>query len=201
MTSDDSAKPSQTQTSSSTAETAPQIDPALMRKLGEIRQRLHATLAQVVMAMMMTPRYRHCALADLEHLVLEPLLRDRVSVASARGKEEETAGGEGRFAGIAIWARVSAEVDARIREQIKAKVFPLRLKGEDWASGDIVWLFDVIAPTPALATAVLSQFRRTVEGEQMFVHPIVRGLVDPAFLKAVSALDGKAEANGHPLTQ
>jgi hypothetical protein len=41
-------------------------------------------------------------------------------------------------AGIAIWASVSTEVDARIRAQVKARVFPVKLKPEDWTSGSKV---------------------------------------------------------------
>jgi len=119
------------------------VDPALAQKLGELRQRLHATMAQVVMAMMTTPRYKHCSLVDLEHLVIDPLRRDRIAVATAASKAAAAPGlNEGQVVGVAIWAKVSPEVDAKIREQIKAAVFPIRLKPEDWASGDIVWLLD-----------------------------------------------------------
>jgi cytolysin-activating lysine-acyltransferase len=38
---------------------------------------------------------------------------------------------EGNMLGIAIWANVSAEVDDKIREQIKEGVFPIRLKPEE----------------------------------------------------------------------
>ena len=54
---------------------------------------------------------------------------------------------EGTLSGIAIWASVSEEVDAKIREQIRAGTFPVRLQSGDWNSGNINWLLDVIAPT------------------------------------------------------
>jgi cytolysin-activating lysine-acyltransferase len=69
--------------------------------------------------------------------------------------------------GIAIWAKVSPEVDAKIREQIGSKVFPIRLRPADWASGEIAWLLDVIAPNSKLATAVLARFRQTVKEGQL----------------------------------
>jgi cytolysin-activating lysine-acyltransferase len=69
----------------------------------------------------------------------------------------------GRLAGIAIWASVSEEVDAKIREQIKAGVFPVRLKPEDWTSGKINWLLDVIAPSTKLATSVLANFKQVIK--------------------------------------
>jgi hemolysin-activating ACP:hemolysin acyltransferase len=51
-------------------------------------------------------------------------------------------------------------VDAKITEQVKAGVFPVRLANEDWTSGDKVWLLDVIAGDRKAATAVLANFRR-----------------------------------------
>jgi cytolysin-activating lysine-acyltransferase len=66
--------------------------------------------------------------------------------------------------GFAIWANVSEEVDAKIREQTTAGVFPVRLKPEDWASGSINWLLDVVAPTAMLATAVLANLRQVICG-------------------------------------
>jgi cytolysin-activating lysine-acyltransferase len=166
-------------------------DPDSAKKLGDFRGRLQASFAKVVITMMTTPRYKHCSLSELEHLVLDPLLRNRVAIAEGKSKDGAAPAPDGALAGIAIWAKVSPEVDAKIREQIAAKVFPIRLKPEDWASGEIAWLLDVIAPNPKLATAVLAIFRQTVKEGQLFVHPIVRDMVDPGLLKAGA---GKSEA-------
>jgi cytolysin-activating lysine-acyltransferase len=110
--------------------------------------------------------------------VLDPLLRNRVAIAEAKPRESAASSQEDAPLGIAIWAKVSPEVDAKIREQIGSKVFPIRLKPADWASGEITWLLDVIAPNPKLATAVLAHFRQTVREGHLLVHPIVRGQID-----------------------
>ena len=89
---------------------------------------------------------RHQSLGDLTQMVLEPLIRDRIAIA--RPAKEEP-GMLTDIAGFAIWASVSEEVDAKIREQIKAGSFPVRLKPEEWQSGSINWLLDVIAPDQA----------------------------------------------------
>jgi len=169
-------------------------DPDLAKKLGDFRQHLQANFAKVVITMMTTPRYKHCSLSELEHLVLDPLLRNRVALAEGKSKDGAAPAQDDALAGIAIWAKVSPEVDAKIREQIKAKVFPIRLKPADWSSGDITWLLDVIAPSPTLATAVLANFRQTVKEGQLFVHPIVRDLVGTALLNTKPAEAAKAEA-------
>jgi cytolysin-activating lysine-acyltransferase len=157
-------------------------DPDLAKKLGDFRQHLQASFAKVIITMMTTPRYKHCSLTELERLVLDPLLRNRVAIAEAKPREgaatDQEDAQDDALAGIAIWAKVSPEVDAKIREQIGSKVFPIRLKPADWASGEITWLLDVIAPNPKLATAVLASFRQTVREGHLLVHPIVRGQID-----------------------
>jgi cytolysin-activating lysine-acyltransferase len=155
-------------------------DPRVLEQLAAFRDRVQAGIGEVVLAMMHLPRYRNQTLADLMGLVVEPMIADRIAIArsAGEGKLEETAG-------IAIWASVSEEADARIREQIQARAFPVRLKAADWASGDICWLFDVIAPTQKAATAVLANFRQVVQDKPIRLHPLLGTLVDPAILETM----------------
>jgi hemolysin-activating ACP:hemolysin acyltransferase len=154
------------------------LDPAVATQINAFRARLQASVGEVVLAMANLPRYRNQSLGDVMHLIIEPMLRDRVAIAktTAEGKPEETAG-------IAIWANVSDEVDAKIREQVQARVFPIRLKAEDWNSGETHWLLDVVAPTQKAATAVLANFSRVVKDKQIRIHPIVTQLVEPTLLE------------------
>ena len=154
------------------------LDPALLAQITAFKAKIQASVGEVVLAMLNLPRYRSQSLADVMHLVVEPLTRDRIAIAKVggEGKLEETAG-------IAIWASVSDEVDAKIREQIQARVFPVRLKAEDWTSGETYWLLDVIAPSQKVATAVLANFKQVVKDKPIRIHPIVTQLVDPAVLE------------------
>jgi len=154
------------------------LDPQVLAQIAAFKMRIQAGVGEVVLAMLNLPRYRNQTLADVMHLVVEPMTRDRIAIAKAggEGKVEETAG-------IAIWASVSDEVDAKIREQIQARAFPIRLKAEDWASGETTWLLDVIAPSQKVATAVLANFKQVVKDKPVRIHPIVSQLVDPAVLE------------------
>ncbi len=91
------------------------------------------------------------------------------------------------LAGIAIWASVSDEVDAKIREQVRSGVFPIRMAHEDWVSGDTLWLLDVIAPNRKLATAVLGNFSQVAKEQSVSIHPIVARSVDPEMLEKMKA--------------
>ncbi|KEO89375.1 hypothetical protein EH31_12055 [Erythrobacter longus] len=167
------AKPEQTE-----------ISPEMREKLAELRERVQVSVGQTVLAMMNLPRYKGQSLSDLNHLVIEPLLRDRLAIASAKKKEGDEAGVDNTTtAGIAIWASVSDEVDAKIREQIKGGAFPTRLGAEDWASGEKVWLLDLIAPNRQLATAVLANFKQIAGDKPIAIHPIVARSVDPEVLE------------------
>jgi hemolysin-activating ACP:hemolysin acyltransferase len=145
--------------------------------LADVRTQFQANIGEVAVAMANMPRYRDLRLGDLIHILVEPMLRHRVAIAKASS--------EGRTMGVAIWASVSREVDADIRQQVQAGVFPIRLKQEDWNSGDSYWLLDLIAPTQAAATAVLASFRQVVGDNPVHMHPMVSGLVDPQVLSAM----------------
>jgi cytolysin-activating lysine-acyltransferase len=108
------------------------------------------------------PRYRNLLLAELQHLVLDPLSKDKM-VLALPGDPRSDPKIAAVPATIAIWASVSEEVDVRIREQTAAGVFPVRLRPEDWSSGEIVWLLDVIAPSEKLATEVLKSFKQVAK--------------------------------------
>jgi hemolysin-activating ACP:hemolysin acyltransferase len=172
-------------------------------KIDELRTRVQRNTGQVVLAMMNLARYRNQTLGDLTHLVLDPLMRDRLAIAhrTVDGKPQ----GEDDVAGIAIWASVSDAVDAKITEQVKAGVFPVRLANEDWTSGDKVWLLDVIAGDRKAATSVLTNFRQLSGERAVKIHPIVARMIDQdvlAKLKAqpagAAADNGKKQAPAEP---
>ena len=169
----------------------PQLDPEVAKKIAALRAQVRESFGKVVMAMMMLPRYRHQTLGDLQHLVLEPLIRDRIAIAYAGDKER---GPLADIAGVAIWASVSEEVDAEIRQQIQAGVFPVRLKAEAWNSGKINWLIDVIAPDRKTTASVIANFKQVVKEGALRLHPLVTRLVDPETLQKMGAEKISAQA-------
>ena len=187
----DAATPQASQPQTPAGEAAGQISPEMRARIAELRNSVRLNLGQVVLAMMNLPRYRHQALGDLTHLVLDPMMRDRLAIAhrTVDGKPQ----GDEEVAGIAIWASVSDAVDAKITEQVKAGVFPLRLASEDWTSGDKVWLLDVIAGDRKAATSVLTNFRQLSGERAVKIHPIVGRMIDPDVLEKLKAHAAGAE--------
>ncbi|MEO7179002.1 MAG: toxin-activating lysine-acyltransferase [Allosphingosinicella sp.] len=162
----------------------PQLDPELLAKIAAVRSQVRESFGKVVMAMMMLPRYRRQTLDDLQHLVLEPLIRDRIAIAYPGDKDQSALAD---ITGFAIWASVSGEIDSDIREQIRAGVFPIRLKPEDWTSGPINWLIDVIAPDQKTTARVIANFNQVVKEGSLRLHPLIARLVDEATLKKMGA--------------
>ncbi|HEX8061743.1 MAG TPA: toxin-activating lysine-acyltransferase [Allosphingosinicella sp.] len=175
---------------------AAQPDPEVRKALAALRAHVRESFGQAVLAMMMLPRYRSLSLDDLQDLVLEPLLRDRLAIAYPG--EAEGPGTE--MVGLAIWASVSEEADVRIRDQIRAGTFPVRLSGEDWNSGSINWLFDVIAPDAKSTARVIANFKQVVKQGSLRLHPHVARLVDQDTLKKMGAerLPGTGQADSPP---
>jgi len=167
----------------------PQLDPAqvspeIAKKIIKVRSQVRESFGNVAMAMMMLPRYRHQTLGDLQHLLLEPLIRDRIAIAYPGGKDRDPMSD---VTGMAIWASVSEEVDAKIRDQIKSGTFPVRLQAQDWNSGDINWLLDIIAPDKKTTTSVIANFKQVVKEGNLRLHPIVTRLVDEDVLEKMGA--------------
>ncbi len=166
----------------------PELDSEIARKVALVRAHVRESFGNVAMAMMLLPRYKHQTLSDLQHLLLDPLLRDRVAIAyPTQLKSGETHNHLADIAGMAIWASVSEDVDGKIRDQIKAGIFPLRLKGDDWTSGDINWLIDIIAPDRKATANVIANFRQVIKEGSLRLHPIVTRLVDPEVLEEMGA--------------
>ncbi|WP_417809703.1 hypothetical protein [Thioclava sp.] len=53
----------------------------------------------------------------------------------------------------------------------------MRLKPEDRASGEINWLFDVIAPDRKIAGQVITNFKQVIKEGDLRLHPLIVRLV------------------------
>jgi len=58
---------------------------------------------------------------------------------------------------VALWAKVSKEVDKRLTESLDK---PIKLAPDEWKSGDIAWLI-VLAGNPQAIAPVLKKFQET----------------------------------------
>jgi len=108
---------------------------------------------QIIGVLMRSEHYKHYSLADLEWLVVPPMLAGQFRIGEVKPKT----GGSAPVA-VVLWARVSADVDKRLTETGNA---PIRLRPDEWTSGDILWLVHA-AGQPRFVRDVLKQLNETV---------------------------------------
>jgi cytolysin-activating lysine-acyltransferase len=152
----------------------------------DMAARLNENFGAFIHSLAETQRYRHIGLGETTALFFEPMQRDRVAIALAGPSEEEAR--RGKPSAFMIWASVSPEVDEKIRDQITAGVFPLRLKPEDWTSGTINWLLDVVASTSQLRSTAMTSFVQSKRLGELRLHPIISRLVDAEQLEKLGML-------------
>ena len=98
------------------------------------------TFAQIVAVLMRDPNFRNMRLADLEWLVLPPVMAGQFRLAQAPSPQGRVKGQEGGVlvpVAVALWARVSPDIDKGLSENLDKQI---RLRPNEWASGDILWL-------------------------------------------------------------
>ena len=72
-------------------------------------------------------------------------------------------------------------------DQIKGGQWPVRLKAEEWASGDINWLIGEIAADQKTTVSVLGNFKQVVKDGDLRLHPVIARLVDKETLEKMGA--------------
>ncbi len=110
--------------------------------------------SQIVAVLMRAPNYRNLAIANLEWLVIPPLIAGQSRVAVSKLKVD----GPVIPVAVALWARVSPSVDKRLSEKLDEA--PM-LRAAEWTSGDILWMIALVGEPDALAK-LLPQVQKTV---------------------------------------
>ncbi len=124
---------------------------AMRRRVAAGSKLVSAAFGEIVTLLMRAPGYKHYTLADLEWLVVPPLLTNQFTLAEARSKET----GLTAPVGVALWARVSDEVDQRLSGDLSR---PIRLRPDEWNSGSNLWLIDAVGPAK-IVQALLQRLR------------------------------------------
>lgn len=110
--------------------------------------------SQAVAVLMRDPSYKNLRLADLEWLVVPPLLAGQARVAVSRMRKD----GPLLPVAVALWARVSAAVDKRLSEELEK---PPLLTAREWTCGDVHWLITLAGDQQAMSN-FLPQLRASV---------------------------------------
>jgi hemolysin-activating ACP:hemolysin acyltransferase len=123
--------------------------------------------SQIVAVLMRDPGYRNLRIADLEHLVLPPVMAGQFKLALGTrmpdaGKAQP--GGIYVPVAVALWARVSPQVDKGLSENLDK---PLWLRPSEWTSGDIIWLMATAGQPSALPEFLKQLAEKEFKGRQV----------------------------------
>lgn len=105
------------------------------------------------------PAHRPYALADLEWCLIPPLALNQFMAAEAK-----LPNGQAVPVALVLWARVSAEIDARLSA---APRHPIRLHPNEWQSGDVIWIIDAVGEPKAVQQCVDALAKMAFQGKQV----------------------------------
>lgn len=134
------------------------------------QMRLTQSFAQVVAVLMRDPNYRALPIGDLEWLALPPLMAGQFRIGQTRaggGKAQSEQDGILVPVTVALWARVSDELDAALSGTLDRQV---RLKPDQWASGNNLWLM-AIGGDPRIVPRFLAELQgREFKGQMVKIR-------------------------------
>jgi cytolysin-activating lysine-acyltransferase len=155
----------------------PQAQPAAgaskVRPRDARQVRFAQSFAQVVAVLMRDANFSQMRLADLEWLVLPPIMSGQFRLAQMPAPQGRLKGKDGGVlvpVAVALWARVSAAVDKQLSEGLDKTV---RLGPGDWASGDNVWLMAVAGDRRAIPKFIDQLAKTEFKGQRVKMR--VRG--------------------------
>jgi hemolysin-activating ACP:hemolysin acyltransferase len=154
-----------------------------LRNRAALSKRMAAAFGDALTVLMRSPHYKHYSLADMEWLVLPAIATGQFSLADAQHKQI----GISAPVALVLWASVSAEVDQRLGDTNQPII---RLKPQDWKSGDILWIV-VAEGAPGVVAKLLETLRKTTfKGKPTKVAVIgADGTRQVRMLKPVSQID------------
>ncbi len=132
-----------------------------------------ANFGGAVSLFMRSPAHKHLTLNDLEQCLVPPLRLNQFMLA-----ELKQPNGQAVPAALVLWARVSAEVDARLSA---APGYPIRLHPNEWQSGDVFWIIDAVGEPKAVQQCIEALTKTAFQGKQFkAMHSAVRKVRDNA---------------------
>jgi cytolysin-activating lysine-acyltransferase len=93
-------------------------------------------LGEICWLMSQSNYHRHFSLGDLEWMIMPAVLAEQFRIFRSE---------QGPPLGVALWANLSPEIEARFCAQVESGA-GARLKPDEWKSGDRLWVVEIIAP-------------------------------------------------------
>jgi cytolysin-activating lysine-acyltransferase len=129
-----------------------------------------AVLGEITWLMSQSKAHKSFFISDLEWLVMPPILLKHFRIFYDTGTPAEAGkpAVEGKPIGVVLWASVNDIVSARLAEGGG------RMAPQDWTSGDMLWIVEVIAPFGGHDAMVADLKERVFPGRE--IRALVTGV-------------------------
>ncbi len=148
-----------------------------------------ASIGDIAVILSRSPGHKFFSLADIEWMVLPPVLAGQYYVAEA---QDETTGARAPVACV-TWAKVSDDVDQRLTTHAGQ---PIRLRPEEWTGGEHHWLIDLVGEPRAVGAALSMLEKGPFKGQRITV--VTRDPTGAAKLQTLHALLAVSEQREVP---
>jgi hemolysin-activating ACP:hemolysin acyltransferase len=123
------------------------LDADELKRRPAVSREFSTRVGEVVSLLMRSRLHRFSLLAELEWMIMPAIAARQVRIVE--GFSQET----GLVSPVAaiLWASVSPEIDQRLNQAIDQ---PIKLKPEEWRSGDIVWIVEAVGEPRVVAASL-----------------------------------------------
>lgn len=115
---------------------------------GAVSKMVASAIGDMVTLYSKDPGHKHFSFADMEWKILPPIVNGQYHIETA----DDTEFGTLRPVSLVTWAKVSDELDKRLSAQAQGEL--VRLRPQEWASGEHVWLVDVVGTKEGVRKAL-----------------------------------------------
>jgi cytolysin-activating lysine-acyltransferase len=138
-----------------------------------------ASIGDIAVVFSRSVAHKHHTFADLEWMILPAVVTGQAYIAELQHTE---IGARAPVAAV-LWARVSAETDRRLSAEPGRRI---RLRPDEWAAGDILWIVDTAGEPRAIAGALAELAQTQFKGKTVkLVMPGADGKPQVAELHAL----------------
>jgi hemolysin-activating ACP:hemolysin acyltransferase len=117
-----------------------------------------ASIGDIAVVFSHSAAHKHYTFADLEWMILPAVLSGQAYIAELQHTEI----GARAPVAVVLWARVSDETDRRLSAEPARRI---RLRPDEWASGEILWIVDTAGEARALAGALTKLAQTHLKGQ------------------------------------
>lgn len=114
-----------------------------------------AAFGEIMSVLLQSPRHGKVTLETIARQMAPAFLTDQYVLAKVQQDNSDV---PPTAVGVVFWASVSDEVDQRLQADLEK---PIEIGADEWKSGDVIWILDIVA-APKVSASILQSVRERV---------------------------------------